>query len=188
MGEAPTEPLDPIGIAGWFARENRETLDQLIIEHGVSSVVEIGSFMGLSAVWFAQRVDRVTCVDSWYEPATHESENNLVGTMQRWEIPRDFFCMFRDNIMRSGHWHKVLPIRGNSNDVVGQVPNADLVYLDGDHSYEGCKRDIETYLPKARKVICGDDFSARSGFGVIDAVRELLPSHQTCGPFWWVVK
>lgn len=178
---------DPIGIAGWFAPENRRTLARLITEHEVSSVVEVGSFMGLSAVWFAQRVERVTCVDAWYEPATYESENNLVGTLRRWELPRDFFALFRDNVMRSGFWHKIHPVRGHSHYVHGEVAPADLIYVDGDHSYDGCKRDIELYLPKARKLICGDDYSERNGFGVIEAVKELLPSHQSDGPFWWAV-
>lgn len=182
-------PVDqPIGIPGWFAPENRETLSRLIEEHQISSVVEIGSFMGLSAVWFAQRVERVTCVDSWFEPATHETQNNLVGTLRRWELPRDFFGMFRDNVMRSGLWHKIHPVRGHSNFVYGEVPDADLVYIDGDHSYAGCKRDIEIYALKARKIVCGDDYSDRPGFGVIQAVQEMLPQAQHLGPFWWSVK
>ncbi len=184
-------PRPPIGIAGWFDEENRIVLARLIEEYKIRSVVEIGSFLGLSAVWFAQRVDHVTCVDSWYENATVESHNNLVGTLRRWDLPRDFFGLFRDNVMRSGYWHKILPIRGNSHCVHGEVPDADLVYIDGDHSYQGCKRDIELYLPKALKIICGDDYTEREGFGVIEAVNAMLPERRTsgpCGPFWWARK
>lgn len=176
-----------IPIAGWFARENRETLARLIADHQIDSVTEIGSFMGLSAVWFAQRVRQVHCVDRWHEESNVPNENNLVGTLNRWELPRDFFHLFRENILRSGLWHKILPIRGNSHTVAGEVPDADLVYIDGDHSYEGCKKDIEVYLPKTRKIVCGDDYSVREGFGVIEAVTELFPQHKHCGPFWWAV-
>ncbi len=187
MGEAPTEPLENLGIAGWFAPENRITLDALIKECSIGSVTEIGSFMGLSAVWFARRVNSVTCVDSWFEPANAESQNNLLITMRRWGIPRDFFHMFAENVMRSGQWHKILPLRGTSTQMVEQVPVSDLVYIDGDHSYEGCKRDIEIYRDKARVLICGDDYADREGFGVIQAVSEAFPDHKHFGPFWWAI-
>jgi hypothetical protein len=179
----------PIPIAGWFAAENREVLSALIVDHDIKSVVEIGSFLGLSAVWFAQRVDSVTCVDRWIEEATFESENNLLGTLRRWDLPRDFFPLFRDNVMRSGLWHKIHPVKGHSRYVHGEVPFADLVYIDGDHSYDGCKRDIEIYREKARRVICGDDYVERDGFGVAQAVQEAFRGrYQTLGAFWWCVQ
>ena len=183
-----------IPIAGWFARENRIELGRLICRHQIKTVVEIGSFLGLSAVWFAQRVEHVYCVDTWVETATYESENNLVGTLRRWDLPRDFFPLFRDNVMRSGVWHKITPIRGHSHYVHAEVPEVDLVYIDGDHSYEGCKRDIELYRDKARVCLCGDDYAERiesdgtgktKAFGVIEAVNDLLPDAQHVGPFWW---
>ncbi len=177
-----------IPIAGWFGEEHRRTLTGLIREHQISSVLEVGSFLGLSAVWFAQRVDSVTCIDQWFELATHESENNLVGTLRRWALPRDFFPIFRDNVMRSGLWHKIHPIRGHSHYVAGEAPFVDLAYIDGDHSYEGCKRDIEIYRQRARKVVCGDDYVEREGFGVIQAVKEAFPNHQHSGVFWWAVQ
>ncbi len=179
--------LGSVGISGWFAPENRIELDRLIEEHGIETVTEVGSFMGLSAVWFAQRVRQVNCIDTWFEPSNVESQNNLLLTMRRWDIPRDFFFMFRDNVLRSGLWNKILPLRGTSADMAEQAPVSDLVYIDGDHSYEGCKRDIELYLPKAQRIICGDDYTDRDGFGVIDAVTEALPQHKSNGVFWWAV-
>lgn len=181
---------------GWFAPENQNALYDLIREHGVKTVVEVGSFLGRSALWFATDplIEHVYCVDTWFEGATFESENNLVGTLRRWDLPRDFFHIFRDNVMRSGVWHKITPIKGNSRFVIGEVPCADLVYLDGDHSYEGCKRDIQLYQDKARVILCGDDYTERiendgtgktKAFGVIEAVNELLPDAQHVGPFWW---
>jgi hypothetical protein len=177
---------------GWFAQENRDELGSLIAQHYIRTVAEIGSFLGKSAIWFAQRVDQVYCIDTWFEGATYESENNLVGTLRRWDLPRDFFPLFRDNIMRSGVWHKITPVKGHSRFVIGEVPEVDLVYLDGDHSYEGCKRDIELYQDKARVILCGDDYSPRMeadgvtpAFGVIHAVDELLPDAQHEGPFWY---
>jgi hypothetical protein len=189
----PPTYMNPL-IPGWFARDNRDGLSELIAKHSIRSVVEVGSFLGLSAVWLAQfeSIQQVFCVDTWLELATHESENNLVGTLRRWDLPRDFFPLFRDNVMRSGVWHKICPIKGHSQDVHGEVPVCDLVYLDGSHKYFDVVRDIKIYRDKARVILCGDDYSERKEadgspcFGVIEAVREMFPNHQHVGPFWWV--
>jgi len=187
-------PLE-IPIPGWFPEENRAELERLIIERDIKTVVEVGSFLGLSAVWFAQRVEHVYCVDRWIEDAKYESENNLVGTLRMWgyPCPYDFFHLFRENVMRSGVWHKITPIRGHSHHIIQEVPSVDLVYLDGDHGYVNCRQDIELYRDKAQVCLCGDDYVPRleadgvtPAFGVIEAVNELLPDAQHVGQFWFL--
>lgn len=82
----------------------------------------------------------------------------------------------------------------------------DLIYIDGDHSYEGCLRDITDWYPKVKKgrFLVGDDYRGdvmrvkfkehiKIRFGVIQAVQEfakknnlqfhLLPN---CG--WSIIK
>jgi len=182
--------LDEIG--GWFPQENRTELERLISQHDIHSVLEIGSFLGLSAAWFASRpgVERVTCVDLWRETATEDSHNNLCATLRRFGIPRDFYRIFVSNMQEFGVWNRIYTVRGNSRDVHGRVGDHDLVYIDGDHSYAGCLSDLNLYGPKARKVLCGDDFLAQDTFGVIEAVRGYVaPEHlHTNGPFWWTAK
>lgn len=57
----------------------------------------------------------------------------------------------------------------------GQV---DCVYIDGDHSYEGVKRDINAYFPKLRQggLMIGDDYVLGRwwGDGVCRAFHERL--------------
>lgn len=56
----------------------------------------------------------------------------------------------------------------------------DLIYIDADHSFEGCLQDIENWYPKVRKggFLLGDDYRIYEGrrkgvkFGVIEAVNE----------------
>jgi cephalosporin hydroxylase len=176
------------GVTGWLLQENREELERLIAEYDIRSVIEIGTLFGLSAGWFAQRVDTITCVDRWYEPAEKPDNNNLVAVLKNGGVPRDFFKVFEENMRRVGLWEKIRVVRGDSKLVYDQVDQADLVYIDGDHSYEGCAGDIRLYGPKARKVICGDDYVVLKDFGVIEAVDELLPERQVRFRFWWVVK
>ena len=52
----------------------------------------------------------------------------------------------------------------------------DWVYVDGDHSFEGCKADLDAYLPKVRVggYLLGDDYHLR---GVRRAVVEFVAEH-----------
>lgn len=69
-----------------------------------------------------------------------------------------------------------------SFDAVKRFPDEyfDLIYIDADHSYEGCLRDIIDWYPKIKKggFLIGDDYVikqlAKTGvtFGVIEAVNE----------------
>jgi hypothetical protein len=55
-----------------------------------------------------------------------------------------------------------------------EVPDVDMVLLDGDHEYEGVVADIEAWLPKARKLLCGHDYGHPDYPGVARAVDEIF--------------
>ena len=65
---------------------------------------------------------------------------------------------------------------GRSKDVIEHFANEslDCVFIDGDHTYEGCKLDIRLFAPKLKKggYFFFDDFSS-SFMGVVNAVDEL---------------
>ena len=71
----------------------------------------------------------------------------------------------------------------------------DFVYIDGNHSYENVKQDIELYFPKIRKgcIIGGHDFSTKY-FGVCKAVIEFAENNgfRVMGDKnnndWWIKK
>ena len=58
----------------------------------------------------------------------------------------------------------------------------DFIYIDGDHSYKGCKKDLDMWYPKLRKggFFGGHDFTGNwnsmfnKGYGVQKAVCEFL--------------
>lgn len=165
----------------WLCPGNQAMLDRLILKHDIRSVLEIGSCYGASAVWFARHemIERVTCVDLWCEIPEHG-------------IPSDVQLKFLHNCEIAGVADRVRMVRGDSHDeeTFQACRRADLVYLDGDHTYEGARMDILAYGPLARKVLAGDDydFSLPSVAGVIRAVDELMPNRQTHGRLWYVEK
>ena len=76
----------------------------------------------------------------------------------------------------------------NSWDVAVYYEDAslDFVFLDGDHSYDGLKKDIIAWLPKVKKggIICGHDFCLADS-GVIQAVTELFPYFEVWRGIHW---
>lgn len=68
-------------------------------------------------------------------------------------------------------------IKSKSDMAKDEIENnsIDLLFIDGDHSYEQCKRDIENYWPKLKKggVLLGHDYRKTTP-GVIRAVNEIF--------------
>ena len=48
----------------------------------------------------------------------------------------------------------------------------DMVFLDGDHSYEAVMADLKTWAPRATKLLCGHDLTDPNYPGVRQAVYE----------------
>jgi hypothetical protein len=77
----------------------------------------------------------------------------------------------------------------------------DLIYIDADHTYEGCKADMEAWWPKLKPggFFTGDDYSRYRAkhtgvvFGVIEAVDEfaknnLVDVHELSQHGWAIEK
>ena len=90
----------------------------------------------------------------------------------------NLFEHFIENMERNSLVHIVNPIKGNTEyfmDLIDDNFKCKLLFIDGDHSYEGVKNDIETmkkYLVKGG-IICFDD-AFTSYDGVNDAIEECV--------------
>lgn len=71
--------------------------------------------------------------------------------------------------------------RGPSAHFLALLPDdyLDFVYIDGDHSYQGAKMDLELARNKVRSggYICGHDYTSKFP-GVIQAVDEFCCAHK----------
>lgn len=167
-------------IEGWFPKENQFKLDELIREHEIKDVIEIGSFVGKSTAFFAERVLRVWAVDPFIMWPDGKAEN---GTAIQYGD--DFYVKFLENMAAAGVLSKIGPIRMTSREAAENVFNtpADLVYIDGQHDYKSVKEDIKLFAPFAKKFICGDDYD-ENWPGVIRAVDEIYPQRLVYGNLW----
>lgn len=70
--------------------------------------------------------------------------------------------------------------RDKSENVVNLLPQLDFVFIDGDHSYEGVKIDLEKYVPKLKLggLLIGHDWMTSSSIKVAHAAGEYLENNQ----------
>lgn len=160
-------------IEGWLCPDSQCKLAELIQKWHIHTVLEIGTCYGASALWFAARVNHVTCIDLWQDIPEHGFTH--------------IFPSFIANVRASGLASKLTALVGNSHFLTLGDARFDLVYIDAGHTYEDVRQDIEMYGPMADKVLCGDDYDVNlpSVAGVVRAVDECVPERRTFGRFWY---
>ena len=93
--------------------------------------------------------------------------------------------------------------RAYTFDIAKEYPDEyfDLIYVDADHTFEGCLKDVECWYPKVKsgRFFTGDDYTNSTApktgvkFGVIKAVNQFanangLTVHEMAGRGWVIVK
>lgn len=157
----PGHPTPGMHIWGWMTPEELTWLGDQAAQ--MDSVVEVGSLHGRSAFALLTACPGpVYCIDPWDDVAD-KCYGSFMGS-----------C---------GHFPNLVAIRGFSPQAAEQVPGmVDMVFIDGCHDYDCVIADIQAWLPKTRKLLCGHDYGRvpegdqpGSGWpGVVDGVNELL--------------
>lgn len=134
-------------------------------------VCEIGSYRGESSELFLRTgcIDMLYCVDPWENGYDVNDIASHITPMTL--IEQDF-----DNRMDQ-FFDKVTKVKKFSNNAVTSFADNmfDLVYIDGLHTYDGCKSDITNYISKVKNggYIAGHDY-IYTWAGVISAVNECV--------------
>lgn len=161
-------------VVGFIQEPQFERLAWIIDEYQVDSVIEVGSFVGLSTCFFAERVGSVVAVDTFNAAsAADPTLDPFVRSYHRDAYRNQYFTFLQNTIA----YPNIRGIRLPSLEAAKLDIEADMVYIDASHTYEAAKADIEAWLPHARKVIAGDDnldtSKKRSHYGVQRAMAEL---------------
>ena len=100
---------------------------------------EIGSYLGASSIVLASALkprSRLWCIDTWQNHAMSEGS-------------RDTYGEFIENTRN--YLHIIAPSRGESVEMAYNFgEELDFLFIDGDHSYAGCKADAVMWLPKVK--------------------------------------
>lgn len=130
----------------------------------VDSVAEIGCLHGRSAFALLSGCPGpVYCVDPWNDAADASYPSFLAS------------C---------GIFANLVAVRAASPAAAAQVPDVDMTFIDGAHSFAAVLADIAAWLPKTRRLLCGHDYqNADAGYpGVGDAVRAVFGTDRVVVP------
>jgi len=180
-------------VQGW--NSTAPTFARVIEEVRPQTIVEVGSWLGASAIHMAKECRRIGlmpkiyCVDTWlgatefWTDAADTEERNL---RQRNGYPQVYFD-FLSNVVQARMQDIITPIPTTSTIGAKVLRHhgiiADLIYIDGSHDFEDVVQDIRSYAPLVRQggILFGDDLNWP---GVSAAVSQEIGAVRTEGFFW----
>lgn len=176
---------------GWNSQHPK--LAELIRETEPGLIVEVGTWLGASALWMAEQTDApIVCIDTWLgapEMWTDHADGTRYGALKLQHGYPTIYYDFLSNVVCAGKQSQITPMPMPSS-VALPLLNAwkvrpGLIYIDGDHSYRAVRNDVRLALELWPRIICGDDFRAWPDVG--RAVKECLPAvNVEDSGFWWL--
>ena len=124
-------------------------------------VVEIGSFIGKSALALAEAAEKINgsvlCVDHFDKHTSSFCPNQLE--------------LFQEN---TAGWDNIYLAKSDSVKFFECNPNTkfDMIFIDGDHSIMGFITDLRNSIVHSKKIVCGHDFCVYSPW-IIDIIQHL---------------
>ena len=154
----------------------KEALEKFILQHNLKRGAEIGVWQGETSSHILKNTDCfLYLVDLWSSSAKYKKwnqEKNKRITLKRIKKSQN------SKILQGVRW-----------DVAQQIQDQELdfVFIDGDHSTEGVRNDIQAYTPKIKQggYIMGHDWDWQS---VKTAVLEFCVEPQLLTNGIWYYK
>lgn len=149
-------PFDP---HGWFV--NERPLDAIFKENQIKTVIELGSWAGLSTRFFAHRVGKegkVYAIDTWKGTASNRAQ------MKDPRLPQ-LFRLFLSNAIHQELTDIIVPIPMTTDDAAKCFNiKADLIYVDADHDESQVYKDIINWTAHLNEngILCGNDWNLMS--------------------------
>ncbi len=118
----------------WFCNNLYYLNNYFKYSNDISDILEIGSYEGRSAIFFLKtfKNSKITCVDTWSGSDEHLKQNfNIIE------------ANFDINTKSYQDDNRLKKIKNTSNDFFSNnFKSFDLIFVDGDHSSEQVKKDI----------------------------------------------
>ena len=153
-----TRVLPPLLKYNWF-HKHEDIMIKLIKEYQPKVVIELGSWLGSSAIFISKSIDensRLYAVDHWLGSVEHHQN-------REWkQLLPTLYDQFLSNVINAGLSNKVIPIRKSTLEAVSYFQQdkiqPDIVYVDAAHDEVSVYNDIKAYWPLVKNAICGDDW------------------------------
>lgn len=145
-----------------------------------SVVLEIGSWKGKSTFCIAQglRKGTIYCIDPFN--AAGESGSKEIYELTKGD--KSLLEQFETNLAGIPSAIKIKTFKGYSSDFVGAITDIDFLFIDGDHSINGCRFDFENYekdLKKGGYLAFHDYDPKRDDLGSTWVIENLVMTNPT---------
>jgi predicted O-methyltransferase YrrM len=160
-----------------FSDADREILTSLVkrVARPACRIAEIGSWLGNgSTLAILDAISgipdaRLLCVDHWQGSPGVKRHSAIASEF-------DVFGTFRHNTAAYANQIDVASMDSLSAAADPSHGPFDLIFIDGDHTYDAGKNDIGAWLPKLKTggLLCGHDCEIR----VTPETEEMLRAHQ----------
>ena len=151
-------PISMSGISGHLGRDEANFLRDAPIRLGAGNYLEIGVFHGRSTLCIAEGVrdsgfdSHLTSIDAFdlTDRIRRDSDADKDGKLANKSYAAEGrFEEVKEVIEERGFSEYVTVVRSFSIDAVQNYQNTkfNFVFIDADHSYEGCKSDFEAWSP-----------------------------------------
>lgn len=161
-----------IGVDGWLSENEacflyRTTLD---LARRDLSTAEIGSWLGKSSVVICSALKQGKggfhyCIDPFNADTSDlKAKKIFQNVLTKYNYSQ--YEIFLDNIKGAGVSEFAVPLNGYCKDVMKKWHKlVDLVFIDGDHSYDNVKQDFELFEPHIRTggIVCFHDACYNDG-------------------------
>ena len=155
-------------IDGWLSdAQGRALFQAAAASTGRGAIVEIGSWKGRSTTWLASGARlagrRVYAID----PHSLSREDPEADTLDE----------FLANLARGGLTDVVDPLIMRSEEAAARITGPiELLFIDGDHSYEAVRRDAELWLPRVMEggTVMFHDVATAAYTGPRRVVRQMV--------------
>ena len=166
--------------------DNRKEFHTVLNIPEKSTIAEIGVFKGEYAEYLLETFNpyKLILIDPWKNEmiCSGDQDGNNVNYYNGSDLYNHVLDKFKKN-------ENVIILRKTSDNAFIETRTLDMVYIDGDHSYEGVRCDLELAAQWVKKGgwICGHDYCMNANktqnnydFGVKKAVDEFCYIHGYC--------
>lgn len=160
------------GIDGFLAPVEAVELYKIaskLPKHSV--IVEIGSWKGKSTycLTIGLKKGKVIAIDP-FDFSGDEASAKVYAQTKGNDL---LINQFEATMMKLGVRDKIEIFKGLSGDFIGKIPQINFLFIDGDHSKDGCDFDFINYSPYLSK-------------GGYIALHDFDPRRKELGPTWVV--
>jgi hypothetical protein len=175
--------LLPEDLTGWNG--SNKIFGQLIDEVKPRTIIEVGTWKGLSAINMGRNVKeqnlntKIFCVDTWL--GAIEFWGQLSQTPERNLLLKNgypqIYYQFLSNVVHNKLEDYILPIPNTSENGFRYLKylniRAEMIYIDASHEEDDVYKDLSNYyeLLENNGIMFGDDYQ-RSWPGVINSVNR----------------